>query len=144
MAMEWAALSRAQRRQVGALIVKGNQIISDGFNGSPGGFNNACEGDDGKPLPHVLHAESNAITKLARSTQSSAGATMYTTTAPCFDCAKLIIQAGLDRVVYNDLYTNSQGVSLLQEAGVETAQVLLEEVPKLTGNVSSKQLNEQQ
>lgn len=128
MAVEWSMLSQAQRRRVGALIVKDSQIISDGFNGSPSGFKNACEDDEGLTLPHVLHAESNAITKLARSTQSSVGATMYVTTAPCFNCAKLIIQAGITKVIYYDLYTNSEGIQLLHTAGVETYQVNLEDV----------------
>lgn len=118
MAERWAQLSRANRKQVGALVVKDRQIISDGYNGTPTGFDNTCEGEDGLTLPYVLHAESNAITKLARSPQSSAGATLYVTLSPCFHCAKLIVQAGIERVVYRDAYHDLTGVQFLQDCGV--------------------------
>lgn len=123
----WAAMSKAQRLQVGCIIVKDNQIISDGFNGTPSGFNNVCEDSRLGNLvtkPEVLHAESNALMKLARSTNSSDGATMYLTCAPCFDCSKLIIQSGIKRVVYQDSYRCMDGVSLLEKAGVMIEQFL--------------------
>lgn len=123
----WAAMSKAQRLQVGCIIVKDNQIISDGFNGTPSGFNNVCEDNRLGNLvtkPEVLHAESNALMKLARSTNSSDGATMYLTCAPCFDCSKLIIQSGIKRVVYQDSYRCMDGVSLLEKAGVMIEQFL--------------------
>lgn len=125
MAEIWARLSKARRKQVGCLIVKDGAIISDGYNGTPRGFNNNCEIEDPKSLrgnlitkPEVLHAESNAITKLAKSTQSSDGATMYITISPCIDCAKLIIQSGIERVVYGKLYRNKDGINLLKKAGI--------------------------
>jgi len=124
-------MSKAQRLQVGCIIVKDNQIISDGFNGTPAGFSNDCEYDsynDGLPTlvtkPEVLHAESNALMKLARSTNSSIDATMYLTCAPCFDCSKLIVQSGIKRVVYQDSYRCMEGVSLLEKAGVMIEQFL--------------------
>lgn len=127
----WAAMSKAQRLQVGCIIVKDNQIISDGYNGTPSGFNNNCEYDtykDGLPVlvtkPEVLHAESNALMKLARSTNSSVNATMYLTCAPCFDCSKLIIQSGIKRVVFQDRYRCMEGVSLLEKAGVKVEQFI--------------------
>ena len=127
----WAAMSKAQRLQVGCIIVKDNQIISDGYNGTPSGFNNNCEYDtykDGLPVlvtkPEVLHAESNALMKLARSTNSSVNATMYLTCAPCFDCSKLIIQSGIKRVVFQDSYRCMEGVSLLEKAGVKVEQFI--------------------
>jgi dCMP deaminase len=119
MAKIWGKLSKAGRRQVGCLIVKNNQIISDGYNGTPHGFDNICEGRDGKTLPEVLHAESNALTKLAKSTQSSDGATLYVTLSPCFGCAKLIIQSGIKRVVYSELYKDTTGIDLLTKSGIE-------------------------
>ena len=118
MAQRWGQLSRAKRKQVGALVVKNRQIISDGYNGTPTGFDNTCEGEDGKTLPWVLHAESNAITKLAQSTQSCKGATLYVTLSPCFHCAKLIVQAGIERVVYRDAYHDLAGLQFLTECGV--------------------------
>ena len=125
MAEIWARLSKARRKQVGCLIVKDGAIISDGYNGTPRGFNNNCEIEDPKSFgdnlitkPEVLHAESNAITKLAKSTQSSDGATMYITISPCIDCAKLIIQSGIERVVYGKLYRNKDGINLLKKAGI--------------------------
>ena len=119
MALEWAKLSKAKRKKVGAIIVKESQIISDGFNGTPRGFDNICEDKLGGTKPEVLHAESNAILKLSKSTQSSDGATLYLTCSPCFDCAKLIIQAGITRVVYKEVYRSRSGLMLLERAGVE-------------------------
>ena len=125
MAYEWAKNSYAKRRQVGCLIVKDRMIISDGFNGSPSGFPNVCEGGDGKTLPWTLHSEANAITKLAKSNNSSEGATLYVTCQPCFDCAKLIIQAGIKRVVYSEDYHSNDGLYLLRKAGVEVERIEL-------------------
>ena len=118
MATEWGSLSRADRMKVGCLIVKGGQIISDGFNGTPRGFNNECEDREGKTFAHVLHAESNAVTKLAKSTNSSEGAVMYVTLSPCFECAKLIIQSEICRVVCGEKYRITDGLDLLRQAGV--------------------------
>ena len=123
MAHIWAENSYCTRRQVGALIVKDKMIISDGYNGTPSGFPNVCEGADGLTLPCVLHAEANAITKVAKSGNSSEGATLYVTASPCVECAKLIIQAGIRRVVYTDAYRLTDGVDLLRRAGIEIEQV---------------------
>ena len=120
MARIWAQNSYCKRRQVGALIVKERMIISDGFNGTPAGFENVCEDDDFKTKPYVLHAEANAITKVAKSNNSSDGATLYITTSPCMECAKLIIQAGIRRVVFCDAYHTRDGAELLNKAGIET------------------------
>ncbi|MGL5317906.1 MAG: deoxycytidylate deaminase [Bacteroidales bacterium] len=120
MARIWSENSYCQRRKVGALIVKDKMIISDGYNGTPCGFDNICEDDTtGKTFPFVLHAEANAITKIARSNNSSQGATLYVTAAPCIECAKLIIQAGIIRVVYGEEYRLTDGIDLLKQAGVE-------------------------
>ena len=119
MARIWAENSYCKRRQVGALIVKNKMIISDGYNGTPSGFRNICEDEDGLTIPYVLHAEANAITKIARSSNSSEGATMYVTTSPCIECAKLIIQAGIKRVVYGEKYRLEDGLNLLRKAGIE-------------------------
>ena len=119
MANIWAENSYCQRRKVGALIVKDKMIISDGYNGTPSGFENICENDEGFTKPYVLHAEANAITKIARSNNNSAGATMYVTASPCIECAKLIIQAGIKRVVYGEKYRLTDGIDLLERAGVE-------------------------
>ncbi len=119
MARIWAQNSYCQRRQVGALVVKDNMIISDGYNGTPSGFENICEDDNNVTKPYVLHAEANAITKLARSNNNSDGATIYITASPCIECAKLIIQAGIRRVVYGEKYRLTDGVDLLERAGVE-------------------------
>ncbi len=119
MAQIWAKNSYCKRRQVGALIVKDRMIISDGYNGTPSGFENICEDDSGKTKPYVLHAEANAITKIAKSGNSSKGATMYVTTAPCVECAKLIIQAGIIRLVYRDSYSVTDGLDLLVRAGIQ-------------------------
>ena len=121
MAQVWGSLSTAKRRQVGCLIVKDSQIISDGYNGTPHGFDNDCEFETRFGLetrPEVLHAESNALTKLAKSTQSSEGATIYVTLSPCFDCAKLMIQSGIRKVVYLDEYRVTGGIELLEKAGI--------------------------
>tara|TARA_R110000744_G_scaffold55860_1_gene118008 strand:+ start:210 stop:605 length:396 start_codon:yes stop_codon:yes gene_type:complete len=126
MAEELSKLSYAERKQVGCLIVKDTQIISEGYNGTPTGFDNACEYyshvDEMYTKPEVLHAESNAITKLARSTNSSSDSTLYVTLAPCFDCSKLIIQAGVKRLVYKDTY-RKDGLALLDKAGVNVSQI---------------------
>ena len=119
MARIWAQNSYCQRRQVGALVVKNGMIISDGYNGTPSGFENICEDDNGVTKPYVLHAEANAITKLARSSNNSDGATIYITASPCIECAKLIIQSGIKRVVYGEKYRLTDGVDLLERAGIE-------------------------
>ena len=119
MARIWAENSYCKRRQVGALIVKDKSIISDGYNGTPSGFENICEDGQGVTKKYVLHAEANAITKVAASTNNCSGATVYVTASPCIECAKLIIQAGIKRVVYSEEYHLRDGVELLQHAGVE-------------------------
>ena len=119
MARIWAQNSYCQRRQVGALVVKNGMIISDGYNGTPSGFENICEDENNVTKPYVLHAEANAITKLARSNNNSDGATIYITASPCIECAKLIIQAGIRRVVYEEEYHTPDGIDLLKRAGVE-------------------------
>lgn len=123
MAEIWAENSYCVRRRVGALIVREQMIISDGFNGTPAGFENVCEDEDGKTKPYVLHAEANAITKVARSNNSSEGATLYVTASPCLECSKLIIQAGIKRVVYHELYRMSDGIDLLVRAGIELSLI---------------------
>ena len=123
MAAVWAKNSYCKRRQVGALLVKDKMIISDGYNGTPSGFENVCEDENGVTKPYVLHAEANAISKVARSGNSSAGATLYITASPCIECAKLIIQAGITRVVYKDEYRLLDGVELLRRAGIEVEKV---------------------
>lgn len=119
MARIWAENSYCQRRQVGALVVKNKMIISDGYNGTPSGFENICEDEAGVTKPYVLHAEANAITKLARSGNNSEDSTLYVTASPCIECAKLIIQAGIRRVVYGEKYRLTDGVDLLERAGIE-------------------------
>ena len=119
MAQIWAKNSYCKRRQVGALIVKDRMIISDGYNGTPSGFENVCEDENGVTKPYVLHAEANAISKVAKSGNSSQGATLYITDSPCMECAKLIIQAGIKRVVYADEYRLTDGIDLLRRAGIE-------------------------
>ena len=126
MAGIWAENSYCQRRQVGALVVKEGMIISDGYNGTPSGFENVCEDDNNVTKPYVLHAEANAITKVARSNNSSEGSTLYVSTSPCMECSKLIIQAGIKRVVFSDLYRITDGLDLLRDAGVETVHIPLE------------------
>jgi dCMP deaminase len=126
MATIWAENSYCKRRQVGAIIVKNKMIISDGYNGTPVGFENVCEDENGVTKPYVLHAEANAITKVARSNNSSDGATLYVTASPCLECAKLIVQAGIKRVVYNELYRIVDGLDLLERAGVECVHISLD------------------
>ena len=123
MARVWATNSYCKRRQVGALIVKDRMIISDGYNGTPSGFENECEDENNRSKPYVLHAEANAITKVAKSNNSSEGATLYITASPCMDCAKLIIQAGIIRVVYADEYRIIDGIELLEKASIEVVQL---------------------
>lgn len=129
MAVELSKLSYAKRKQVGCLIVKNTQIISEGFNGTPKGFPNVCECIDNITKPEVLHAESNAISKIARSTNSSDGATLYVTLAPCFGCSKLIIQSGISRVVYKDDY-HTHGLGLLRAAGIKVSKINYQEARK--------------
>lgn len=123
MAAIWAENSYCERRKVGAIIVRDSMIISDGFNGTPSGFENVCEDSEGRTKSYVLHAEANAITKVARSNNSSLGATLYVTASPCMECAKLIIQSGIRRVVFHDLYRIADGIDLLHRAGVECVHV---------------------
>ena len=123
MAAVWARNSYCRRRQVGALLVNDRMIISDGYNGTPSGFENVCEDENGVTKPYVLHAEANAITKVAKSGNSSEGATLYVTASPCLECSKLIIQAGIKRVVYKDSYRLADGIELLERAGIVTEQV---------------------
>lgn len=122
MAQIWSENSYCVRRKVGALIVNDNMIISDGYNGTPSGFPNICE-ENNVTFPYVLHAEANAITKVARSNNSSDGATLYVTASPCMECSKLIIQAGIKRVVFSDLYRIQDGLDLLRKAGVEVVHM---------------------
>ena len=123
MALEWGELSYCKRRKIGALIVKDKMIISDGYNGTPTGFENFCEDDKGYTKWYVLHAEANAIAKVSSSTQSTNGATLYITLSPCRECSKLIFQSGIIRVVYNKAYKDSSGLEFLEKAGVETCLV---------------------
>ena len=123
MAAIWSENSYCERRKVGALIVKDKMIISDGFNGTPSGFPKVCESEDGVTLPYVLHAEANAITKVARSNNSSEGGTLYVSTSPCMECSKLIIQAGIKRVVFSELYRITDGLELLEKAGIEVVHI---------------------
>lgn len=127
MARIWAENSYCTRRKVGALVVKDKMIISDGYNGTPSGFENVCEDENGMTKSYVLHAEANAITKLARSSNNSDGATLYVTASPCIECAKLIIQAGIKRVVYGEKYRLTDGLDLLKQAGVEILYINLNE-----------------
>lgn len=125
MAHIWAENSYCRRRQVGALIVKDQMIISDGYNGTPSGFENICEDESGSTKPYVLHAEANALTKVARSHNNSEGATIYITASPCLECAKLIIQSGIKRVVYAEQYRLLDGIELLRRAGIEVTYLPL-------------------
>ena len=127
MARIWAENSYCVRRQVGALLVKDKMIISDGYNGTPQGFENVCEDENNRTKPYVLHAEANAITKVARSNNSSDGATLYITASPCMECSKLIIQAGIKRVVYGEKYRLTDGIDLLERAGIETVYLEFKE-----------------
>jgi len=131
MAMIWAENSYCERRKVGALLVNNKMIISDGYNGTPSGFENVCEDEFNKTKPYVLHAEANAITKIARSNNSSEGATLYVTASPCIECSKLIIQSGIKRVVYAEHYRIEDGLELLKKAGIELVYC---EKNKLNGN----------
>ncbi len=128
MARIWAENSYCQRRKVGALVVKDKMIISDGYNGTPSGFENVCEDDNNVTKPYVLHAEANAITKLARSSNNSDGSTLYVTASPCIECAKLIIQSGIKRVVYGEKYRLTDGIDLLKRAGIEIVYKDLEDL----------------
>ena len=123
MALIWAENSYCERRQVGALLVRDGTIISDGFNGTPAGFENVCEDSAGVTKPYVLHAEANAITKIARSNNSSEGSTLYVTASPCLECSKLILPGGIRRVVFHELYRLSDGLELLERAGVECVHI---------------------
>lgn len=127
MAKIWSENSYCVRRKVGALIVRDNMIISDGYNGTPSGFPNICE-ENNVTFPYVLHAEANAITKVARSNNSSQNATLYVTASPCMECSKLIIQAGIKRVVFSDLYRIQDGIDLLRKAGIEIVHMPLDEI----------------
>ena len=125
MARIWAENSYCQRRRVGALLVKEHAIISDGYNGTPSGFENVCEDENNRTKPYVLHAEANAITKVAKSNNSSQDSTLYVTASPCIECAKLIIQAGIKRVVYSEVYRCTDGIDLLRQAGINVEWVEL-------------------
>src|SRR5690554_2246382 len=125
MALIWAQNSYCKRRQVGALIVKDKMIISDGYNGTPSGFENVCEDENNLTKPYVLHAEANAITKVAKSGNSSDGATLYVTSSPCLECSKLIIQAGIKRVIFTENYRLEDGINLLKRADIEVKRVEL-------------------
>jgi dCMP deaminase len=125
MASIWAENSYCLRRKVGALLVKNKMIISDGYNGTPSGFENICEDEFGNTKPYVLHAEANTITKVAKSNNSSEGSTLYVTSSPCMECAKLIIQAGIRRVVFAEKYRKDDGIELLKLAGIEIIQISL-------------------
>ena len=127
MATIWAENSYCERRKVGALVVKDKMIISDGYNGTPAGFENVCEDPNNVTKPYVLHAEANAITKIARSSNNSEGATLYVTASPCIECAKLIIQAGIKRVVYSEKYRLEDGIELLKRANIEVVYINKEE-----------------
>lgn len=127
MARIWAENSYCRRRQVGAIVVKDKMIISDGYNGTPSGFENVCEDENQLTKPYVLHAEANAITKLARSSNNSDGSTLYVTASPCIECAKLIIQAGIKRVVYGEKYRLEDGINLLRRAGIDVTYLDPEE-----------------
>lgn len=126
MAQIWAENSYCNRRKVGALLVKDRMIISDGYNGTPSGFENVCEDEDGKTKPYVLHAEANAITKVAQSNNSSKDATLYVTTSPCLECAKLIIQAGIKRIVFFEKYRLQDGLNLLKKSNIEVVHLKME------------------
>lgn len=123
MAKTWSELSHCARKQVGAIIVKDGMIISDGYNGAPSGFDNCCENEDGETHWYVLHAEANAILKVAKSTHNCNGATLYLTLSPCRDCSKLVVQSGIKRVVFINSYKDTSGVDFLKEAGIEVEQI---------------------
>ncbi|MCH7535209.1 MAG: dCMP deaminase family protein [Bacteroidetes bacterium] len=123
LALEWGKLSHCTRKQVGAIIVKEGMIISDGYNGTPGGFDNRCENEDGETFWYVLHAEANAIMKVSKSTNNSNGSTLYLTLSPCKECSKLILQAGIKRVVYSTSYKDNDGISFLKQSDIEVEQI---------------------
>lgn len=125
MAKTWSENSYCQRNKVGCLVVNHGSIVSDGYNGTPHGFPNVCETIEGDTYPYVLHAEANAITKIAKSNNSSEGATIYTTLSPCYECAKLIIQAGIKKVVFSELYRRTESLELLEQSGIEVLQINL-------------------
>jgi len=122
--------SYCKRKKVGCIIVKDDMIISDGYNGTPTGFENICEDENNKTKPYVLHAEANALTKLAKSTQSSIGATLYVTMSPCYECSKLIIQTGIKRVVFSEIYRISEGLNLLKKSGIEVVHLKEDKIKK--------------
>jgi len=124
LALEWAKLSHCKRKQVGAIIVKDSTIIADGYNGTPTGFENECENEKGETKWYVLHAEANAILKVARTTNQAAGATLYLTHSPCKDCSKLILQSGIERLVYTDAYKDASGLDFLKKAGLQITQIV--------------------
>ena len=126
MAREWSKLSHCQRKQVGAIIVKNGMVISDGYNGTPTGFDNCCEDEEGSTLWYVLHAEANAISKVARSTNNAQNSTLSLTLSPCKDCSKMILQVGIRRVVYAQIYKDGTGLELLEDAGIEIEHIPLE------------------
>lgn len=130
MAAIWAENSYCKRRQVGCLLVKDKMIISDGYNGTPTGFENDCETEDNRSKAYVLHAEANAITKVAKSSNSSEGSTLYVTDSPCIECSKLIIQAGIKRVVYSRAYRLTDGIDLLERAGIKVEYKPIPEIPE--------------
>lgn len=136
MARIWSQNSYCNRRQVGAIIVKNQMVISDGYNGTPSGFENQCEDGDNKTKPYVLHAEANAITKVARSNNSSDGSTLYVTASPCIECAKLIIQAGIKRIVYAEKYHNTDGLDLLERANIEVVHIEKELISVRNGEIN--------
>jgi len=139
MAGVWARNSYSKRLQVGALLVKDRMIISDGYNGTPSGFENVCEDENGVTKPYVLHAEANAITKVAKSNNSSEGATLYITASPCMECSKLIIQSGIRRVVYRDAYRLDDGIKLLKRAGIEVEQIDKDKIALLEKELKEKE-----
>ncbi|MBP5228943.1 MAG: dCMP deaminase family protein [Bacteroidales bacterium] len=139
MAGVWARNSYSKRLQVGALLVKDRMIISDGYNGTPSGFENVCEDENGVTKPYVLHAEANAITKVAKSNNSSEGATLYITASPCMECSKLIIQSGIRRVVYRDAYRLDDGIKLLKRAGIEVEQIDKDKIALLEKELQEKE-----
>lgn len=127
MAQSWSKLSHCVRKQVGAIIVKDEMIISDGYNGTPAGFENSCEDENGATQWYVLHAEANAILKVAKSTNNCKGATLYLTLSPCKDCSKLVLQAGIRRVVFKDSYKDTEGIDFLKSAGIDVIQIDLDD-----------------
>ena len=138
MAQEWAKLSYCKRKQVGALIVKDRMIISDGYNGTPSGFENQCEDESGQTHWYVLHAEANAILKLASSTQSAKGATLYLTLSPCKECSKLVLQSGISRLVYINHYSDEEGITFLKNHGIEVVKIPEEKLNNTNDELARK------